>query len=73
MSNISYNLTLTPANVATFGLSSVTPHLPKVFPNGNSNVSSSVAKYVDRYNALLCKSADAFISLGETLVEANRH
>ena len=70
MSNISYNLTLTPANVATFGLTSIAPNLPKVFPNGNSNVSTSVAKYVDRYNALLCKSADAIISLGETLVEA---
>jgi hypothetical protein len=70
MSNISYNLTLTPANVATFGLTSIAPNLPKVFPNGNSNVSASVAKYVDRYNAQLCKSADAIISLGETLVEA---
>lgn len=70
MANISYNLTLTPANVTTFGLSSFTPSLPKVFPNGNLQMTSNVSKYVDRYNALLCKSADAFISLGETLVEA---
>ena len=70
MANISYNVTLTPANVTSFGLSSVTPTLPKVFPNGNSNVTTSVARYVDRYNSFLCKSADAFIGLGETLVEA---
>jgi hypothetical protein len=70
MSNFSYNVTLTPANVATFGLTSVAPSLPKVFPNGNSLSSSKVDVYVDRYNTFLCKSADAFIGLGETLVEA---
>jgi hypothetical protein len=70
MTNASYNLTLTPANVTSFGLGYVTPNLPKVFPNGNSIPSPKVDQYVDRYNALLCKSADAFIGLGETLVEA---
>ena len=70
MTNASYNLTLTPANVTSFGLGHVSPNLPKVFPNGNSIPSPKVDEYVDRYNALLCKSADAFIGLGETLVEA---
>lgn len=70
MSNFSYNVTLTPANVASFGLTNVESNLPKVFPNGNSISSSKVDEYVDRYNTLLCKSADTFIALGETLVEA---
>jgi len=70
MSNVSYNVTLTPANVTSFGVGNVYPNLPRVFPNGNSYVSSTVDEYVDRYNALLCKSADAFIALGETLYEA---
>ncbi len=69
MSNFSYNLTLTPANAATFG-AKVGFSLPKAFPNGNSVGSTKVDEYVDRYNTFLCKSADAFIGLGETLVEA---
>jgi hypothetical protein len=73
MSNISYNLTLTPANVTSFGLTTVAPNLPKVFPNGNSAVASKVDEYVDRYNALLCKSADTLIALGETLYEAKEN
>lgn len=70
MSNVSYNVTLTPANMNSFGFSDVYPTLPKVFPNGNSVISTKVDEYVDRYNALLCKSADTFIALGETLYEA---
>jgi hypothetical protein len=70
MATVSYNVTLTPANMNSFGFGEVYPTLPKVFPNGNSVFSTKVDEYVDRYNALLCKSADAFIELGETLYEA---
>jgi hypothetical protein len=73
MSNVFYNVTLTPANVTSFGIGNAYQNLPKVFPNGNSPVSSKVDEYVDRYNAFLCKSADAFIALGETLYEAKEN
>ena len=73
MTSLSYNVTLTPANVTSFGADTTYPKLPKVFPNGNSVISSKVDEYVDRYNALLCKSADAFIALGETLYEAKQN
>jgi len=70
MATVSNNENLTSKKVTVFNLADASKNQPKVFPNGNSYVLSTIDEYVDRYNAALCKSADAFIELGETLYEA---
>lgn len=72
MSNVTIQTSFVPANVTSYGLSNVSLSVPKAFPNGNSNIASKVDFYVDRYNGYLCKSADAVIGLGETLVDAKQ-
>jgi hypothetical protein len=39
-------------------------------PNGNSVMSPQIAKYVDRYNTFLAKTAESILGLAETLIEA---
>lgn len=70
MATLSNAVTIVPSKFTSFNLENITQNLPKVFLNGNSYVSCTLDEYVDRYNALLCKSADTFIALGETLYEA---
>jgi hypothetical protein len=72
MSNFSYNVTLTPANAATFGRTHVAIAEPKSFPNGNSIVGPTVLDYAKRYQTLMNQTAASILALTETVYEAKK-